>query len=163
MKVRSRNAQNNRVTADGGSLGWPRQHNRHKLAVINLVSSGGRSCVHHRPFTASGLSSPIVLSILRDIQSNIICIVRNPGFGLFFEKSQLKPTSFGSQSVVEAPLRMLDKANTILQVYLPCLLKNICWILPFRKTPSSYDWRISSKIFGVCKDHFPPKSYTSHT
>ncbi len=59
-------------------------------------------------------------------------LYQNLGFGLFFEKSQLQPTSVGSQSAVKVPLRKRDKTNAIFQVY---LLKTRCWSLPFRKTP----------------------------
>ncbi len=91
----------------------------------------------------------------------------NLRFELFFEKLQLLPTSFGSQSVLKVRLRIRDKTNTIFQVY---LLKNHCWNLPFRKSPlfavaTSSDWwrTASSRRFGVGKHRFPPKSYTSRT
>ncbi len=96
-----------------------------------------------------------------------MCVVPNLGFGLFFEKSQLLPTSFGSPSVLKLLLRIQNKTNAIFRVY---LLKNRCWNLPFRKTPlfavaTSSDWwrTASSRRFGVGKHRFPAqKLYLSH-
>ncbi len=115
------------------------------------------------PMSSTG-SSPIGLCVLRDIESNMCC-TKISVLDYFSKSRNWKSTSFGSQSVLKVPLRIRDKTNAIFQVY---LLKNRCWSLPFPKTPllaiaTPSDWRrtASSRIFGVYKARFPPKSYTS--
>ncbi len=65
--------------------------------------------------------SPIGLSILRDIESNMCC-TKSPVWTIF-RKLQWLPASFGSQGVLKVPLRKRDKTNAIFQVY---LLKKRC-------------------------------------
>ena len=68
-------------------------------------------------------TSPIGLSILREIESNMCCTKISGSDYTFRKVATVTSTSFGSQSALKVPLRKRDKTNAIFQVY---LLKNGC-------------------------------------
>ena len=137
----------------------PNEINSHKFTYSHREVSNRHS---YAIAPGHGWPSPIGLSILRDIESNMCC-TKISGWD-YFSKSRNCNLHLLVHKVL-LKFRCENEINKrILQVY---LLKNRCWSLPFRKTllivvATPSDWRTTasstcSRRFWVYTARFLPK------
>ncbi len=99
-------------------------HDSTNIYSMNKISKTLATVANGKPFLLAiweflksiRRCSPIGLSILCDIESNMCCTKSR--IWTIFRKVATVTSSFGSQRVLKVPLRIRDKTNTIFQVYL---------------------------------------------